>query len=166
MTNLACRLSSLAYFSLLYPHHSPTNTHFVIFEPIRLVAAGEHGPTVPAAPIHFPASPPTRFFGIINTSAHYDSSWSSARFRKVNRSSIFRKGRRIYIVFLTLESFFYIYARQAVTDSKVPTQFNITDLSTLGQQYPPSYPFTLSGCAHWMREVDTDNSINFQYKVP
>ena len=52
-----------------------------------------------------------------------------------------------------------------MTDSKVPTRFNITDLSTLGQQYPSSYPFTLSGCAHWMREVDTDNSINFQYKV-
>jgi len=52
----------------------------------------------------------------------------------------------------------------AVTDGKVPTRFNISDLSTLGQQYPAYYPLQLSGCAHWMREVGTDNSINFQYK--
>ena len=52
----------------------------------------------------------------------------------------------------------------AVTDAKTPTRFNISDLSTLGQEYPPSYPFTLNGCAHWMREPGTDNSINFNYK--
>jgi len=51
-----------------------------------------------------------------------------------------------------------------VTDAKVPTRFNISDLSTMGQEYPPSYPFTLNGCAHWMREPGTDNSINFNYK--
>merc|ERR1712126_283194 len=52
----------------------------------------------------------------------------------------------------------------AVTDAKVPTRFNISDLSTIGQEYPPSYPFTLNGCAHWMREPGTDNSINFNYR--
>ena len=52
----------------------------------------------------------------------------------------------------------------AVTDAKVATRFNISDLSTLGQEYPASYPMTLSGCAHWMREVGTDNSIYFNFK--
>ena len=52
----------------------------------------------------------------------------------------------------------------AVTDGKVATRFNISDLSTIGQEYPASYPFTLNGCAHWMREVDTDNSIYFNFK--
>jgi len=52
----------------------------------------------------------------------------------------------------------------AVTDAKVSTRFNISDLSTIGQEYPPSYPLTLNGCAHWMREVGTDNSIYFNYK--
>ena len=51
-----------------------------------------------------------------------------------------------------------------LTFSKVPTRFNISDLSTIGQEYPPSYPFTLNGCAHWMREPGTDNSINFNYR--
>ena len=53
----------------------------------------------------------------------------------------------------------------AVTDSKVPTRFNISDLSTIGQEYPDTYPITLTGCAHWMREPGTDNSINFQVHV-
>jgi len=52
----------------------------------------------------------------------------------------------------------------AVTDSKVPTRFNISDLSTLEMMYPSLYPLTLTGCAHWMREPGTDNSINFQVK--
>ena len=52
----------------------------------------------------------------------------------------------------------------AVTDAKVATRFNISDLSTIGQEYPASYPFTLNGCAHWMREVGTDNSIYFNFK--
>jgi len=52
----------------------------------------------------------------------------------------------------------------AVTDSHTPTQFNLSTLDTVGQQYPPSYPITLSGCAHFMREPGTDNSINFNYK--
>lgn len=30
--------------------------------------------------------------------------------------------------------------------------------------YPNPWPATLSGCAHWMREVGTDNSINFMRK--
>merc|ERR1711936_525017 len=52
----------------------------------------------------------------------------------------------------------------AVTDAKVATRFNISDLSTIGQEYPASYPFPLNGCAHWMREVGTDNSIYFNFK--
>ena len=52
----------------------------------------------------------------------------------------------------------------AVTDGKDATRFNISDLSTLGQESPPIYPLTTSGCAHWMREVGTDNSIYFSFK--
>jgi len=52
----------------------------------------------------------------------------------------------------------------AVTDTPVPTRFNISDLSTIGMEYPSLWPATISGCAHWMREVGTDNSINFQRK--
>jgi len=52
----------------------------------------------------------------------------------------------------------------AVTDAKVATRFNISDLSTIGQEYPARYPLVLNGCAHWMREVGTDNSIYFNYK--
>jgi len=52
----------------------------------------------------------------------------------------------------------------AVTDAPVPTRFNISDLSTIEMLYPTSWPATLSGCTHWMREVGTDNSINFQRK--
>merc|ERR1712012_1194474 len=54
----------------------------------------------------------------------------------------------------------------AVTDAKVPTRFNISDLSTIGQEYPPSYPFTLNGCTHWMREPGTDNSIYYRTRIP
>ena len=43
-------------------------------------------------------------------------------------------------------------------------RFNISDLSTFGQEYPPSYPIVLNGCAHWLREPGTDNSINFNFK--
>jgi len=52
----------------------------------------------------------------------------------------------------------------AVTDSPVPMRFNITDLSSLGLEYPTWYPLTFSGCAHYVREVGTDNSINFMRK--
>merc|ERR1719325_330603 len=52
----------------------------------------------------------------------------------------------------------------AVTDGKVATRFNISDLSTLGMEYPYNFPITLNGCAHYMREVGTDNSINFNFK--
>jgi len=52
----------------------------------------------------------------------------------------------------------------AVTDAPVPIRFNISDLSTVGMEYPHIWPATLTGCAHWMREVNTDNSINFQRK--
>ena len=31
-------------------------------------------------------------------------------------------------------------------------------------EYPATYPMTLNGCAHWMREPGTDNSINFAFK--
>ena len=42
------------------------------------------------------------------------------------------------------------------------SRFNISDLSTIGQEYPSSYPLTLNGCAHWMREVrhDTDHDAD------
>ena len=43
-------------------------------------------------------------------------------------------------------------------------RFNISDLSTLGMEYPYNFPITLNGCAHYMREVGTDNSINFNFK--
>jgi len=52
----------------------------------------------------------------------------------------------------------------AVTDAPVPLRFNISDLTTIGMEYPNAWPATLSGCAHWIREVGTDNSINFQRK--
>eukprot|EP00092_Neocalanus_flemingeri_P065782 GFUD01080056.1.p1 GENE.GFUD01080056.1~~GFUD01080056.1.p1 ORF type:complete len:543 (+),score=150.85 GFUD01080056.1:194-1822(+) len=52
----------------------------------------------------------------------------------------------------------------AVTDAPVPLRFNISDLSTIGMEFPNAWPATLSGCAHWIREVGTDNSINFQRK--
>ena len=52
----------------------------------------------------------------------------------------------------------------AVSDTKVAIRFNISDLSTIGPEYPASYPMTLNGCAHWMREPGTDNSINFNFK--
>ena len=52
----------------------------------------------------------------------------------------------------------------AVTDAKGATRFNISDLSTVEQVYAPNYPLILSGCAHWMREVGTDNSIYFQVR--
>ena len=28
------------------------------------------------------------------------------------------------------------------------TRFNVSDLSTIGQEYAPQYPLILSGCAH------------------
>ena len=31
-------------------------------------------------------------------------------------------------------------------------------------EYPYNFPITLNGCAHYMREVGTDNSINFNFK--
>jgi hypothetical protein len=33
-----------------------------------------------------------------------------------------------------------------------------------GMEYPYTLPVTLSGCAHYLREPGTDNSINFQRK--
>jgi len=52
----------------------------------------------------------------------------------------------------------------AMTDNPNPIRFNISDLSTLGMHKPSSYPMTLSGCAHYLREKGTDNSISFQSK--
>jgi len=53
----------------------------------------------------------------------------------------------------------------AVTDSPVPTRFDIDTLSTHGMEHMPTLPMTLTGCAHWMREPGTDNSINIQMKM-
>jgi len=53
-----------------------------------------------------------------------------------------------------------------VTDGPTPIRFNISTLDTIGMQYPPFPPFNpfpLTGCAHWMREPGTDNSINFRH---
>ena len=53
-----------------------------------------------------------------------------------------------------------------VTDGPTPIRFNISTLDTLGMEYPPFPPFNpfpLTGCAHWMREPGTDNSINFRH---
>merc|ERR1711936_234787 len=47
----------------------------------------------------------------------------------------------------------------AVTDDPVATQFDIDTLDTVTVHYPPSLPVTISGCAHYMREPGTDNSI-------
>ena len=52
----------------------------------------------------------------------------------------------------------------AVTDGKDATRFNISDLSTLGMEYPAAWPLSLTGCAHYIREPGTDNSINFAFK--
>jgi len=52
----------------------------------------------------------------------------------------------------------------AVTDAPVPVQFNISDLSTIGLPRPSAYPFALSGCAHYMRELNTDNTLSFMRK--
>jgi carotenoid cleavage dioxygenase-like enzyme len=52
-----------------------------------------------------------------------------------------------------------------VTDTPVPIRFNLSSLATLGMQYPPLLPLPVTGCTHWMRELGTDNSINFQQKV-
>ena len=52
----------------------------------------------------------------------------------------------------------------AVSDGKGATQFNISDLSTIEQLYSANGTSNFGGCAHWMREVGTDNSINFQVR--
>ena len=31
-------------------------------------------------------------------------------------------------------------------------------------EYPAAWPLSLTGCAHYIREPDTDNSINFAFK--
>ena len=53
----------------------------------------------------------------------------------------------------------------AVTDSPVVLRFNLTTLETQGMLYPNFFPMTVAGCAHWIREPGTDNSINFQRKM-
>jgi len=49
-----------------------------------------------------------------------------------------------------------------VTDGPTPIRFNISSLATAGMEYPAMWPFPMTGCAHWMRELGTDNSINFR----
>jgi len=51
-----------------------------------------------------------------------------------------------------------------VTDAPPVIRFNISSLSTVGMMYPSFWPAPLAGCAHWIREPGTDNSINFQRK--
>lgn len=53
----------------------------------------------------------------------------------------------------------------AVTDNPVATQFDINTLDTIKVQYPPQFPPTTSGCAHWMREPGTDNSIMINSRI-
>ena len=53
----------------------------------------------------------------------------------------------------------------AVTDGPVLTRFNISDLSTMEMLYPQPYPLHVGGsCAHFMREIGTENSINVAYR--
>ena len=53
----------------------------------------------------------------------------------------------------------------AVTDNPISTRFDIRTLKTIGLEKPSRWPLTTTGCAHWMREPGTDNSINIQGKI-
>lgn len=53
----------------------------------------------------------------------------------------------------------------AVTDAPIPMRFNITDLSSMGLLYPPTFPMTMTGCAHYQREIGTDNSLNLYMRI-
>ena len=52
----------------------------------------------------------------------------------------------------------------ATTDYPFPQRFDIDTLETLELLAPDNPAGTKSGCAHWMRETGTDNSITFQLK--
>jgi len=53
----------------------------------------------------------------------------------------------------------------AVTDNPISTRFDIRTLRTISMEAPKRFPPTISGCAHWMREPGTDNSINIATKI-
>ena len=53
----------------------------------------------------------------------------------------------------------------AVTDNPGPQRFDIDTLDTLEYLRPDSPISTSSGCAHWMREPGTDNSITMMGKT-
>ena len=52
----------------------------------------------------------------------------------------------------------------ATTDYPFPQRFDIDTLETMELFAPDNPVGTKSGCTHWMREPDTDNSIYFQMK--
>ena len=52
----------------------------------------------------------------------------------------------------------------AVTDSAFAQKFNINTLETLELLRPNNAMFVFGGCAHWMREPGTDNSITIRYR--
>ena len=52
----------------------------------------------------------------------------------------------------------------ALTDYPYPQRFDINTLDTL-ELLRPANGFGMTGCTHWQREPDTDNSINFACKV-
>ena len=52
----------------------------------------------------------------------------------------------------------------ATTDWPYPQRFDIDTLDTL-ELLRPENGFGMTGCTHWHREPDTDNSIIFAFKV-
>ena len=51
------------------------------------------------------------------------------------------------------------------TDFPYPQRFDIDSLESLEIFRPADAASTKSGCTHWQREPNTDNSIVFQLKV-
>ena len=51
------------------------------------------------------------------------------------------------------------------TDYPYPQRFDINSLATLELFRPDNAAGTMSGCTHWQREPNTDNSIYFSFKV-
>ena len=51
------------------------------------------------------------------------------------------------------------------TDFPYPQRFDINTLESLEIFRPADAPSTKSGCAHWQREPNTDNSIYMMLKV-